>query len=47
MAELALTPRTELKRRPQRGSFDRDVVNAILDEGFLCHVASSTTASRA
>ena len=39
MTELAVTPRTRLKRRPQRGSYDRGVVNAILDEGFLCHVA--------
>ena len=39
MADLLPTPRTRLKRRPQRGSYDRDVVNAILDEGFLCHVA--------
>jgi len=39
MAELALTSRTRLKRRAQRGSYDREVVNAILDEGFLCHVA--------
>ena len=39
MTELAPTPRTRLKRRPQRGSYDREVVNAILDEGFLCHVA--------
>jgi hypothetical protein len=39
MTELTLTPRTRLKRRPQRGSYDREVVNAILDEGFLGHVA--------
>ncbi|MEX2206156.1 MAG: pyridoxamine 5'-phosphate oxidase family protein [Myxococcota bacterium] len=39
MAELTPTPRTRLKRRPQRGSYDRAVLNAILDEGFLCHVA--------
>jgi hypothetical protein len=38
MSELAVTPRTKLKRRHQRGSFDRDAVNAILDEGFLCHL---------
>jgi nitroimidazol reductase NimA-like FMN-containing flavoprotein (pyridoxamine 5'-phosphate oxidase superfamily) len=37
--ELQPTPRTRLKRRPQRGSYDRAVVDAILDEGFLCHVA--------
>jgi len=39
MAELAPTPRTRLKRRAQRGSYDREVLNAILDEGYLCHVA--------
>lgn len=39
MTELVPTPRTRLKRRPQRGSYDRDVLNSILDESFLCHVA--------
>ena len=39
MTQLAPTPRTKLKRRAQRGSFDRAVVNAILDEGFVCSVA--------
>jgi nitroimidazol reductase NimA-like FMN-containing flavoprotein (pyridoxamine 5'-phosphate oxidase superfamily) len=39
MTQLAPTPRTRLKRRAQRGSFDREVVNAILDEGFVCSVA--------
>ena len=39
MAELTPTPRTRVKRLPQRGSHDREVLNAILDEGFLCHVA--------
>ena len=39
MTQLAPTPRTKLKRRAQRGSFDREVVNAILDEGFVCSVA--------
>lgn len=32
------TPRTTLKRLPQRGSHDREVINRILDEGFICHV---------
>jgi nitroimidazol reductase NimA-like FMN-containing flavoprotein (pyridoxamine 5'-phosphate oxidase superfamily) len=32
------TPNTTLKRLPERGSFDRATVNAILDEGFICHV---------
>ena len=35
---FAPTDRTTLKRLPKRGSFDRDVVYAILDEAFVCHV---------
>lgn len=38
MNEIPQTERTTLKRLPKRGSFDREVVNAILDEGFICHV---------
>lgn len=30
--------RTTFKRKPQRRTYDRDVVYAILDEAFLCHV---------
>lgn len=36
--ELKTTERTELKRVPERGHFDRDVVNAIIDEAMICHV---------
>lgn len=32
------TERTRLRRLPKRGSFDRETVYAILDEGFICHV---------
>ncbi len=32
------TSRTTLKRLPQRGSYERDVVYSILDEGLVCHV---------
>jgi nitroimidazol reductase NimA-like FMN-containing flavoprotein (pyridoxamine 5'-phosphate oxidase superfamily) len=32
------TARTRLRRRPQRGHFERDTVHAILDEGLVCHV---------
>ena len=32
------TPRTRVVREPQRAVYDRDAVNRILDEGFLCHV---------
>src|SRR6266516_1158256 len=33
------TERTTLRRLPERGRYDRATVHAILDEGFLCHVA--------
>jgi len=32
------TANTTLKRLPERGSFNRPTVYAILDEGFVCHV---------
>ncbi len=32
------TRRTTLKRIEDRGTFDRDRIYAILDEGLLCHV---------
>src|SRR5262249_14741863 len=38
MENFAPTERTTLKRLPQRGSYDRDVVYKILDEGLVCHV---------
>jgi uncharacterized protein len=38
MEKIAQTTRTTLKRLPQRGNFDRALVNQILDEGFVCHV---------
>ncbi len=38
MKNFQPSPHTTLKRLPERGSFDRDTVNAILDEAFICHV---------
>ena len=32
------TPRTRVIREAIRGAYDRETVNQILDEGFLCHV---------
>jgi uncharacterized protein len=32
------SPRTTLKRLPQRGAYDRATVEAILDEGLTCHL---------
>lgn len=36
--KLPQTPRTTLKRLPKRGSHERETINQILDEGFICHV---------
>lgn len=38
MTQFAQTERTTLKRLPQRGEFDREVVYRILDEALVCHV---------
>lgn len=32
------TSRTRLKRLPKRGNYDRETINAILDEAIICHV---------
>jgi nitroimidazol reductase NimA-like FMN-containing flavoprotein (pyridoxamine 5'-phosphate oxidase superfamily) len=29
---------TKVQRHPERGRYDRDLIHAILDDGFLCHV---------
>ncbi|MFN9808530.1 MAG: pyridoxamine 5'-phosphate oxidase family protein [Deltaproteobacteria bacterium] len=34
-----LSEATRLKRHPERGSYDRVVVHAILDEALVCHLA--------
>ncbi len=38
MKPIAPTPRTTLRRRPDRGSHERALIDAILDEGLVCHV---------
>jgi len=35
------TERTQVRRLPKRGVYDKEQVHAILDEGFLCHVGFS------
>jgi nitroimidazol reductase NimA-like FMN-containing flavoprotein (pyridoxamine 5'-phosphate oxidase superfamily) len=35
----APTPRTRIKRHPERGAYDREIVHAILDEALICHLA--------
>jgi uncharacterized protein len=32
------TQRTTVKRHPERGAYDRDTINAILDQSLICHV---------
>jgi uncharacterized protein len=32
------TPRTKVKRHPERGEYDRETIDAILDEALICHV---------
>jgi uncharacterized protein len=38
---FAVNERTRVVREPQRGIYDREVVYAILDEAFVCHVGFS------
>ena len=33
-----VTPRTELRRHPERASYDRAAADAILDEAIVCHL---------
>jgi nitroimidazol reductase NimA-like FMN-containing flavoprotein (pyridoxamine 5'-phosphate oxidase superfamily) len=38
MRTITPTPRTEVHRLPKRASYDRAVLDAILDEALVCHV---------
>jgi uncharacterized protein len=38
MPTSAPTARTRVVREPQRGVYDREIIDAILDEGFICHI---------
>ena len=33
--------RTRVRRLPQKASYDEDVINAILDEAWVCHMAAT------
>jgi nitroimidazol reductase NimA-like FMN-containing flavoprotein (pyridoxamine 5'-phosphate oxidase superfamily) len=37
LSKLDVTVRTRVRRMPERGAYDREVINAILDEAFICH----------
>jgi uncharacterized protein len=36
--EFQRTERTTVRRKPERGSYDRDLIYSILDEAFVCHL---------
>jgi len=38
MADFVPTERTQVRRLPKRGTYDRDTVYQILDEGLVCHI---------
>lgn len=38
MTELSATHRSRVRRLKKRGSYDREFVHRVLDEGFVCHV---------
>jgi len=38
MSQLTPTPRTTVRRRKERGSYETSTIEAILDEGMVCHV---------
>jgi nitroimidazol reductase NimA-like FMN-containing flavoprotein (pyridoxamine 5'-phosphate oxidase superfamily) len=38
MSDLTPTPRSQVKRIPERGRYDFDTIASILDAGFLCYV---------
>jgi len=38
MSDFTPTERTQVRRLPKRGVYDRDAVYRILDEGLVCHI---------
>jgi nitroimidazol reductase NimA-like FMN-containing flavoprotein (pyridoxamine 5'-phosphate oxidase superfamily) len=39
MSEFTPTDRTKVRRKPDRGTYDREIIYKILDEAFVCQVA--------
>src|SRR2546427_5338221 len=37
MSNFTPTERTRVRRKPDRGSYDRELIYRILDEAFVCH----------
>jgi nitroimidazol reductase NimA-like FMN-containing flavoprotein (pyridoxamine 5'-phosphate oxidase superfamily) len=38
MSEFTPTERTRVRRKPDRGNYDRETIYGILDQAFVCHV---------
>src|SRR5437016_6501675 len=38
MSQFTPTERTKVRRKPDRGSYDRELIYRILDEAFVCHL---------
>jgi len=38
MSDFTPTERTKVRRKPDRGSYDRELIYRIFDEAFVCHV---------
>jgi nitroimidazol reductase NimA-like FMN-containing flavoprotein (pyridoxamine 5'-phosphate oxidase superfamily) len=41
-ATFPKTKRSTIRRLPKRGSYDKDVVHGVLDQGIVCHVGLAT-----
>src|ERR1700733_7814839 len=39
MSDFTPTERTKVKRKPDRGSYDRELIYSILDQSFVCSIA--------
>lgn len=44
--QLPVTDRTRLRREPDRGRFDRDTIDAIIDSAPICHLGFNDTEGR-
>src|SRR5258708_11411080 len=38
MSTIPVTEKPRIRRRPERGAYDRDVVNSIIDDALVCHI---------
>src|ERR1700738_5695463 len=38
MSQFTPTERTRVTRKPDRGTYDRELIYSILDQAFVCHV---------